>query len=71
MLFHMQFTARYPSNEHNMCNLEAYRDNPKLERFFNALTDRIQKMLDIEAGFTRLLIKIYSINFNMLHQTKS
>ena len=63
--------SRYPSKEHDMCNLEAYRDNPKLERFFNALTDRIQKMLDTEAGFTRLLIKISSISSNMSHQTKS
>ena len=60
--------SRYPSKEHDMCNLEAYRYNPKLERFFNALTDRIQKMLDTEAGFTRLLIKIYSVNSNVLRQ---
>ena len=63
--------SRYPAKEHDMCNLEAYRDNPKLEEFFNALADRIQKMLDTEAGFTRLLIKISSISSNMPHQIKS
>ena len=51
--------SRYPSKEHDMCNLEAYRNNPNLRGFFNILADHIQKMLDSEAGFTRLLIKTF------------
>lgn len=49
--------SRYPSEEHDMRNLEAYRNNPNLKGFFSALAGRIQDMLDTEAGFTKLLIE--------------
>ena len=50
--------SRYPSINHDMYNLESYRNNPKLKGFFNALADSIQKMLDSEEGFTKLLVTI-------------
>ena len=50
--------SRYPLINHDMCNLESYRNNPKLKGFFNALADHIQKMLDSEEDFTRLLVTI-------------
>ena len=54
--------SRYPSKKHDMCNLEAYRNNPNLKGFFNAFADRIQNMLDTEAGFTKLLIGVDSMD---------
>ena len=54
--------SRYPLKEHNMCNLEAYRNNLNLKGFFDTLVDRIQNMLDTEAGFTKLLIEVHSID---------
>ena len=57
--------SRYPLKEHDMCNLEAYRNNPNLREFFDTLADGIQKMLDSETGFTKLLIEAYSFNYDM------
>ena len=54
--------SRYPLIQRHMNNLNAYRDNPKLKGFFNALADHIQKMLDSEAGFTKLLVATHSFN---------
>ena len=58
--------SRYPLIEHDMYNLESYRNNPKLKGFFNALADSIQKMLDSEEGFTRLLVTIQLFNSDIL-----
>ena len=58
--------SRYPLIQYGMYNLEAYRNNPKLKGFFNALADSIQKMLDSEAGFTKLLVTTYFLNSNIL-----
>ena len=57
--------SRYPLIEHGMHNLEAYRNNPKLKGFFNVLAGSIQKMLDSEAGFTKLLVTTYFLNSNI------
>ena len=57
--------SRYPVKASYMSNLKAYSNNSNLKGFFNTLADHIQKMLDSEAGFTRLLIKTYSVNFDI------
>ena len=57
--------SRYPLGQYGMYNLKSYRNKPNLKEFFSTLTDRIQKMLNTEAGFTKLLVKTYSVNSNI------
>ena len=59
------FHSRYPLIGCRMSNLEAYRDNPKLKEFFDALANHIEIMLDSETGFTELLVLTHSINSNI------
>ena len=54
--------SRYPVEESYMSNLKAYRDNSNLKGFFDMLANHIQKMLDSEVGFTKLLVLTHSIN---------